>query len=88
MIEDSDGYMVKVKLAYYHFWKQMRAVAKEVSKKGFIPNTGMLTTPVANEFYGWLRERYDTGELKKLPKDICSLRRKFLESKCQTGKEA
>ncbi len=81
VIEDSGGYMVKVKLHYYQFWKQMRAVAKEVSKKGFIANTAMLTTPVANEFYGWLREKYDTGELKKLPKDICSLRKRFLDSK-------
>lgn len=81
VIEDSNGYMVKVKLYYYQFWKQMRAVAKEVSKKGFIANTAMLTTPVANEFYGWLREKYDTGELKKLPKDICGLRKRFLDSR-------
>lgn len=81
VIEDSSGYMVKVKLYYYNFWKQMRAVVKEVSKKGFIANTAMLTTPVANEFYGWLREKYDTGELKRLPKDICGLRRKFFDDK-------
>lgn len=81
VIEDSSGYMVKVKLAYYHFWKQMRTVAKEVSRKGYIDNTAMLATPVANAFYGWLREQYDTGELKKLPKDICGLRKKFLESR-------
>ncbi len=81
VIEDRDGYMVKVKLAYYNFWKQMRAVAKEVSRKGYIDNTAMLATPVANEFYGWLRTQYDTGELKRLPKDICSLRKKFLESR-------
>lgn len=81
VIEDRDGYMVKVKLAYYNFWKQMRTVAKEVSRKGYIDNTAMLATPVANEFYGWLRTQYDTGELKRLPKDICSLRKKFLESR-------
>ena len=27
--------------------------------------------------YGWLREKYDMGELKKMPKDICSLRGLF-----------
>ncbi len=78
--EDSKGYMVKVKLPYYQFWKQMRGVAREVAKKGSITNTAMLTTPEANLFYSWLREKYAAGELKKMPKDICSLRRSFLES--------
>ncbi len=78
VVEDQAGLMVKVKLAYYNFWKQMRAVSHEVMKKGFTSNTAMLTTPTANEFYGWLRRQYEAGELKKMPKDICSLRRRFL----------
>lgn len=77
VIEDSRGYMTKLKLPYYNFWKQMRSAAREVAKKGFISNTASLTTQTANEFYGWLRAKYDTGELKKMPKDICSLRRLF-----------
>lgn len=79
VVEDQSGLMVKVKLAYYNFWKQMRAVSHEVMKKGFISNTAMLVTPTANEFYGWLRRQYEAGELKKMPKDICSLRRRFFE---------
>lgn len=59
----------------------MRAVAREVVKKGSISNTAALVTPTANEFYGWLREKYDSGELKKMPKDICSLRKLFHEDK-------
>ncbi len=55
----------------------MRAVAREVAKKGSVSNTASLTTAVANEFYGWLREKYDSGELKGMPKDICSLREMF-----------
>ena len=77
VIEDSNGYMTKQKLFYYNFWKQMRAVAREVAKKGSVSNTASLTTAVANEFYGWLREKYDSGELKGMPKDICSLREMF-----------
>lgn len=77
VIEDSSGYMTKVKTAYYRFWKQMRGVAHEVMKRGSISNTASLTTPAANEFYGWLRHKYDTGDLKKLSGDICSLRRLF-----------
>lgn len=83
VIEDSRGFMTKLKLPYYNFWKQMRVVAHEVAKKGFISNTAFLATPEANEFYGWLREKYDTGELKKMPKDICSLRRLFYSDNCK-----
>lgn len=81
VIEDSAGYMTKLKLPYYNFWKQMRAVAREVVKRGSISNTAALVTPTANEFYGWLREKYAAGELKKMPKDICSLRKLFHEDK-------
>lgn len=77
VIEDSAGYMTKLKLWYYNFWKQMRNVSHEVIRKGFISNTASLTTPVANEFYGWLRSLYDTGVFKNMPKDICSLRKRF-----------
>lgn len=77
VIEDSIGHMTKLKLVYYCFWKQMRGVFHEVAKKGFIGNTASLVTPEANEFYGWLRDLYDAGKLKDMPKDICSLRRMF-----------
>lgn len=33
VIEDSGGYMTKLKLPYYNFWKRMRTVAREVAKK-------------------------------------------------------
>lgn len=81
VIEDSNGYMVKLKLPYYNFWKQMRAVAREVAKKGSIGNTASLTTATANEFYGWLRGKYGSGELKSMPKDICSLRGMFFRER-------
>lgn len=91
VIEDSGGYMAKLKLPYYNFWKQMRAVARAVAKKGSVSNTAALATAEANEFYGWLRVKYDSGELKGMPKDICSLRRMFLDRSVQgpgSGKDA
>ncbi len=91
VIEDSGGYMTKLKLPYYNFWKRMRTVAREVAKKGSVSNTAALATAEANEFYGWLRGKYDSGELKGMPKDICSLRRMFLDGSMQgpgSGKDA
>lgn len=61
VIEDSGGFMTKLKLPYYNFWKRMRAVAREVVKKGFVSNTAALATAEANEFYGWLRENMIPG---------------------------
>lgn len=77
VIEDGNGFMTKLKLPYYKFWKQMREVAREVARKGYISHTETLTTPTANRFYGWLREKYVSRELRKMPKDICDLRRRF-----------
>ena len=87
MIEDSAGYMTKLKLWYYNFWKQMRNVSHEVVRKGFISNTASLTTPLANEFYGWLRTLYETGGFKDMPKDICSLRRRFYQEKKRSAEQ-
>lgn len=77
VLEDAGGYMVKLKLAYYRFWKFMRSISREVMRKGVISDTSVLTTATANEFYGWLRKQYETGELKRMPKDICGLRKRF-----------
>lgn len=81
VVEDSNGYMTKVKTAYYRFWKQMCSVSREVRGTGSISNTASLTSAMANEFYGWLRKCYDAGKLRKMPKDICSLRKLFLEER-------
>ena len=81
VIEDSTGYMTKQKLYYYNFWKSMRGVLYEVKKKGYLANTSILTTPTANEFYGWLRKLYDAGEAEQLPTDICTVRELFYQNK-------
>ena len=81
VIEDSVGYMTKLKLAYYNFWKHMRVIYHEVRKKGFISNTAMLASPLANEFYGWMKTAYEEGKLNSLAQDICTVRGEFYRSK-------
>lgn len=83
VIEDSSGYMTKLKLTYYNFWKFMRGVAHEAIKKGYITKTSALTTPTANEFYAWVRELHNVDDLNTVPRDVCTLRKLFYESKKQ-----
>ncbi len=79
VIEDSTGYMTKLKLAYYNFWKLMRGVAHEAIRKGYITRTAVLTTPTANQFYAWVRRLHDAEDKKSIPEDICTLRRMFYQ---------
>lgn len=79
VIEDSAGYMVKLKLAYYSFWKQMGSIAREVIKKGFSSCASMLDTPLANEFYGWVKKICDAGDAESIPEDVCGMRRMFYQ---------
>lgn len=79
VVEGADGYMVKLKLTYYNFWKFMRSISHEAIRKGYIDNrrTSALTTPLANQYYGWVKTLHDTENLESVPKDICTLRKLF-----------
>ena len=79
VIEDSEGFCVKLKTGYYRFWKFMRSVAHETVKNGFIKDTAVLSTPTANGFYAWIKKRREesTGPI---PRDICTLRREYYEA--------
>lgn len=81
VIEDSVGYMVKLKLTYYNFWKYMRAISHEAIRKGYINKTSVLTTPIANEYYAWVRKLHNVEDIDSVPKDICTLRRLFFKDK-------
>ena len=81
VIEDSVGYMTKLKLAYYNFWKFMRSISHEAIRNGYIRKTSALTTPTANEFYAWVRKLHDVEDKDSIPKDICILRRLFYKDK-------
>ncbi len=81
VIEDSVGYMTKLKLTYYNFWKFMRSISHEAIRNGYIRKTSALTTPTANEFYAWVRKLHDVEDKDSIPKDICTLRRLFYKEK-------
>lgn len=81
VIEDSVGYMTKLKLAYYNFWKFMRSISHEAIRNGYIRKTSALTTPTANEYYAWVRKLHDVEDTESIPKDICTLRSLFYKEK-------
>lgn len=81
VIEDSVGYMTKLKLAYYNFWKFMRAISHEAIRNGYIKKTSALTTPIANEYYAWVRKLHNVDDIDSIPKDICTLRKLFFKDK-------
>lgn len=81
VIEDSVGYMTKLKLAYYNFWKFMRSISHEAIRNGYIRKTSALTTPTANEYYAWVRKLHDVEDKESIPKDICTLRSLFYKEK-------
>lgn len=83
VIEDRAGYMTKIKLAYYNFWKLMRSVSHEAIRKGYISKTSSLTTPLANLYYAWVRKLHQHEDRDSLPKDICTLRKWFYEEQEQ-----
>ena len=81
VIEDSVGYMTKLKLAYYNFWKFMRSISHEAIRNGYIKKTSTLTTPIANEYYAWVRKLHDVEDRESVPKDICTLRNLFYKDR-------
>ncbi len=85
VVEDAAGYMTKLKLSYYNFWKFMRSVSHEAIRKGYIRKTSALTTPEAIQYYDWVKKLHDLPDKERVPKDICTLRRMFYrETKNET----
>jgi predicted kinase len=83
VIEDSVGFMTKIKLSYYKFWKFMRSVSHEAIRKGYITKTSALVNQLANEYYGWVRTLNSIEDKDIIPKDICTLRDMFYEYKAK-----
>lgn len=76
VIEDSVGFMVKIKLDYYKLWKHMRSVAQSVFRSGHYRRMGSLLTPLQNQFYGFCQE---LAKQEDHPTHIIELRDMFLE---------
>lgn len=72
VIEDSNGFTVKVKLDYYNQWKFMRGVLGDVIRQGFVVKTSALTSKFHNDFYNWCKENRD-----RLPDNIIAARDMF-----------
>lgn len=80
VVEDSVGFMIKVKLAYYRLWKHMRSVAQETLRSGNYRRTGSLLTPLENQFFGFCKELYGT---ENHPTHIIELRDMFYQQLIQ-----
>ena len=85
VLEDSHGFMTKMKLAYYKKWKNLRGVAVSTLKTGSFKYTGSLLTPMENAFYGWCKHLYETMPpadrmtlADQAHTNICTLRKQFL----------
>lgn len=72
VLEDAEGFMTKVKLPYYSFWKYMRGVKDRIKADGAI-NLDMLNTELAKNFYLWLK----TQNKEILSKGIIELREMY-----------
>lgn len=84
VLEDAAGFMFKKKLGYYQFWKYMRTIVDKVKKRHPV-NLGSFTTPLHNEFYGFVR-KLGAAELDK---GIIYLRKQFEDAaKKQVDKTA
>ena len=77
VIEDDAGFMTKLKLAYYSFWKHMRSVTYETLRRGHIQKTSALTMPLANQYYYWIKNKREELKDSDVPTDICNLRKEF-----------
>lgn len=75
VVEDSVGFMVKIKLDYYKLWKHMRSVAQSIFRNGQYRRMGSLLTPLQNQFYGFCQ---DIAKQEDHPTHIIELREMFL----------
>ncbi|WP_251316735.1 RNA ligase [Flintibacter muris] len=76
VVEDSVGFMVKIKLDYYKLWKHMRGVAQSVFRSGYYRRMGSLLTPLQNQFYGFCQE---IAKQEDHPTNIIELRDMFFK---------
>lgn len=72
VIEDSKGFMFKIKLPYYKMWKKMRGIKEKVKNRHKV-DLGGLFNPEENEFYAWCKTQTE----ETLSKDVIQLRRMF-----------
>lgn len=78
VIEDDRGFMTKLKLPYYQFWKQMRSIKQRVAEKRSTQKyMQALQTAEQARFYTWLLEQ-DANAVRN--SSIIELRSQFEQS--------
>lgn len=81
VFEDANGFMFKLKVAYYNDWKMLRNVANKIFRSGNINFTGALQSIESNYFYGWCRDKFmeldKQGKWAYSKRDIIDLRDEF-----------
>ena len=76
VFRDANGLMLKQKTNFYNEWKKLRFVATTVLKTGYLRQPSILTTPMENYFYAFVKTLYKRDDIKT---DIISLREMFFK---------
>ncbi|WP_176702386.1 RNA ligase [Paenibacillus sp. Mc5Re-14] len=77
VIEDSAGFMTKIKLPFYSFWKQFRNIKDLFAKRHeHTVKGGSLYTPLHNRVFKWMKGQ-DRQWLKRT--DIITIRKAYLQ---------
>ena len=68
VVEDSNNFMFKIKLPYYSFWKQMRALKDRIIKNRLqkSPKPYESTSPEEDAFYQWAIKQPEEMLLKDI----------------------
>ncbi|OME54055.1 phosphatase [Paenibacillus odorifer] len=75
VIEDSVGFMTKIKLPYYNFWKQFRSIKDKFARRHeHTVRGGSLYTPLHNKVFKWMKGQ-DGNWLRA--SDIITVRKAF-----------
>ena len=85
VFEDSKGFMFKMKLPYYRFWKRIRGIIGTMINMGNVRDTTIFYNAIGNFFYAWFREYLSqwltrTEREENSPQDIITLRDMFFAS--------
>lgn len=77
VLEDTNGYRVKLKTPYYLKWKKLRGMLPSIKKHGKLLNTSMLHDPEMIYFYDFVRKLYEQDPENQM--NILQLRKLFQE---------